>query len=40
MPDKAQLTSQIRFALEQLSERNAQHDWEHLYRHFAHERIA
>lgn len=35
MADKAQLTAQIRFSLEQLSERNAQHEWEHLCRHLA-----
>lgn len=39
MSDKAQLIAQIRFALEQLSERNAQHEWEHLCRHLARERI-
>ncbi len=39
MVDKAQLIGQIRFALEQLSERNAQHDWEHLCRHLARERL-
>lgn len=39
MGDKAQLIAQIRFALEQLSERNAQHEWEHLCRHLARERI-
>lgn len=39
MPDKSQIIAQIRFALEQLSERNAQHEWEHLCRHLARERI-
>jgi len=39
MADKAQLIAQIRFALEQLSERNAEHEWEHLCRHLARERI-
>jgi hypothetical protein len=39
MADQAQLIAQIRFALEQLSERNAQHEWEHLCRHLARERI-
>jgi len=39
MADQAQLIAQIRFALEQLSERNAQHEWEHLSRHLARERI-
>lgn len=39
MPDQAQLIAQIRFALEQLSERNGQHEWEHLCRHLARERI-
>lgn len=39
MPDKAQVTAQIRFALERLSENNAQHEFEHLCRHFARERI-
>jgi hypothetical protein len=39
MSDKTQLIAQIRFALEQLSERNAQHEWEHLCRHLARERI-
>lgn len=39
MSDKVHLIAQIRFALEQLSERNAQHEWEHLSRHLARERI-
>ncbi|MCA1568103.1 MAG: hypothetical protein LC803_21160 [Acidobacteria bacterium] len=39
MSDTTQLIAQIRFALEQLSERNAQHEWEHLCRHLARERI-
>ncbi len=39
MSDKAQLAGQIRFALEQLSERNAHHEWEHLCRHLARQRI-
>ncbi len=39
MADKAQLIAQIRFALEQLSERNAEHEWEPLCRHLARERI-
>ena len=39
MADKVQLIAQIRFALEQLSERNAQHEWEHLSRHLARERV-
>jgi hypothetical protein len=39
MSDQAQLAAQIRFALEQLSERNAQHEWEHLCRHLTRERI-
>lgn len=39
MADKAQCITQIRFALEQLSESNGQHDWEHLCRHLARERI-
>lgn len=39
MPDNAQIATQIRFALEQLSERNAEHEWEHLCRHFARARI-
>jgi hypothetical protein len=39
MPDKAQLVAQIRFALEQLSERNAEHEWEHLCRYLTRERI-
>src|SRR5829696_6569683 len=39
MGDPAQVSSLIRFAMEQLSERNAQHEWEHLCRHFARARI-
>jgi hypothetical protein len=39
MADQSQLIAQIRFAIEQLSERNAQHEWEHLCRHLARERI-
>ena len=39
MPDNAQLIGQIRFAIEQLSERNAEHEWEHLCRHLARARI-
>jgi len=39
MSDKVQLIAQLRFALEQLSERNAQHEWEHLSRYLARERI-
>jgi len=39
MADQVQLIVQLRFALEQLSERNAQHEWEHLSRHIARERI-
>ncbi len=39
MADKVQLIAQIRFALEQLSERNAQHEWEHLSRHLARARV-
>jgi hypothetical protein len=39
MSDKTQIIAQIRFALEQLSERNAQHEWEHLCRHLARERV-
>ncbi|MGD1020605.1 MAG: hypothetical protein ABSA12_14925 [Verrucomicrobiia bacterium] len=39
MPDKAQLIAQIRFALERLSERNAEHEWEELCRHLSRERI-
>src|SRR5829696_7789384 len=39
MTDRAQLIGQIRFALEQLSERNSHHEWEHLCRHLARERI-
>lgn len=34
-----QLTTQIRFGLEQLSAKNAQHEFEHLCRHFARARI-
>src|SRR5437667_797409 len=37
--DPAQLITQIRFALARLSERNAQHEWEHLCRHFTRERL-
>src|SRR5437667_2683649 len=37
--DPAQLTAQIRFALARLSERNAQHEWEHLCRHLTRERL-
>jgi hypothetical protein len=37
--DPVQLISQIRFALARLSERNAQHEWEHLCRHFTRERL-
>ncbi len=40
MADKVQVIAQIRFALERLSERNAQHEWEHLCRHYARLRIA
>jgi hypothetical protein len=39
MSDTAQIITQIRFALEQLSERNAEHEWEHLCRHLARSRI-
>ena len=39
MADQVQLIAQVRFALEQLSERNAQHEWEHLSRHLARERV-
>jgi hypothetical protein len=39
MSDNAQIVAQIRFALEQLSERNAEHEWEHLCRHLARSRI-
>ena len=39
MANKVQLIAQLRFALEQLSERNAQHEWEHFCRHLARERI-
>ena len=39
MADQVRLIAQIRFALEQLSERNAQHEWEHLSRHLARERV-
>ena len=39
MTDIASYIQQIRFAFEQLSERNAQHEWEHLCRHVARERI-
>jgi hypothetical protein len=34
-----QVVQQIRFALENLSERNGQHEFEHLCRHFARHRI-
>lgn len=37
--DSVQLISQVRFALARLSERNAQHEWEHLCRHFTRERL-
>ncbi len=37
--DPAQLAAQIRFALERLSELNAQHDWEHLCRHLTRARL-
>lgn len=37
--DPAQLAAQIRFALERLSERNAQHEWEHLCRHLTRARF-
>src|SRR5258708_5405767 len=37
--DPAQLAAHIRFALERLSERNAQHEWEHLCRHLTRARI-
>jgi len=39
MSDNVQIITQIRFALEQLSERNAEHEWEHLCRHLARSRI-
>lgn len=39
MASMDQLISQIRFQLEQLSARNAHHDFEHLCRHLARERI-
>ncbi len=39
MSDQAQVIAQIRFSLEQLSERNAEHEWEHLCRHLARERV-
>lgn len=39
MSDNAQIITQIRFSLEQLSERNAEHEWEHLCRHLARSRI-
>ena len=39
MADRTQIIAQIRFAFEQLSERNAQHEWEHLCRHLARDRI-
>lgn len=37
--DPAQLIAHIRFALARLSERNAQHEWEHLCRHLTRARI-
>ena len=37
--DPAQLAAHIRFALERLSERNAQHEWEHLCRHLTRARF-
>lgn len=39
MVDRVQLVAQIRFAIERLSERNAQHEWEHLCRHLVRARI-
>ena len=39
MASPDQLIQQIRFAFEMLSERNAQHEFEHLCRHFARARI-
>ena len=39
MSDRAILSAQIRFALEQLSQRNAQHEFEHLCRYLALQRI-
>lgn len=39
MVSKTQVASQIRFHLEQLSAKNAHHDFEHLCRHLARERI-
>src|SRR5687768_10054921 len=39
MPNKAQVIAQIRFAIERLSERNAQHQWEDVCRHLARARI-
>lgn len=39
MTNKAQVISQIRFQLEQLSAKNAHHDFEHLCRHLSRERI-
>ncbi|MBS2039866.1 hypothetical protein JST97_33080 [bacterium] len=39
MSDPVQLASQIRFSLQQLSERNGQHEFEHLCRHLARARI-
>jgi len=39
MADKTQIISQIRFQLDQLSAKNAHHEFEHLCRHLARERI-
>lgn len=39
MTNKSQVIAQIRFQLEQLSTRNAHHEFEHLCRHLARERI-
>lgn len=39
MSDRAIVSAQIRFALEQLSQRNAQHEFEHLCRYLALQRI-
>lgn len=39
MSDKVQLATQVRFSLQQLSERNGQHEFEHLCRHLARARI-
>jgi hypothetical protein len=39
MANKAQIISQIRFQLEQLSAKNAYHEFEHICRHLARERI-